>query len=68
MPNVVRGLHADERAVEAQDVPVVPVSTASSNKGAAGNLEIVAVAPPVLKQQIDQGVQNLDCKVIKVGK
>lgn len=63
-----RGLNADERAVAAQEVPVVSVSTASSRNDAAERPEIVAVMPPVLKQEIDHAAQNLDCKVIKIGK
>ncbi len=59
--NINSGLKADEKAVEALDVPVTAVSTGSAIRNEEGNVEAIEAA------QIDDATESVDCKVVKIG-
>jgi hydroxymethylpyrimidine/phosphomethylpyrimidine kinase len=60
-------LKADERAIAAQEVPVTTVSTGSVVRNGESHVEIIAAAPSVLLNEIDNAIRKIDCKVVKIG-
>ncbi|KAL6895109.1 Ribokinase-like protein [Trichoderma evansii] len=61
------GLKADERAIVAQDVSMIAVSTGSVVRDGETHIEDITATYLVPEDEIDHAIQKINCKAIKIG-
>lgn len=66
--NNTSGLKADEKAIVAQDVPIIAVSTGSAIRDGETDAEDITAPYLVPEDEIDHAIQKINCKAIKIGK
>lgn len=64
---IYSSLKADERAIAALNIPTATVSTSSASNGECHEEQLVGTVPIAFEAQINNAIQSLDCKVVKIG-
>lgn len=65
--NNTSGLKADERAIAAQDIPMIAVSTGSATRNGETHVENLPAACLIPEDEIDHAIRERDCRAIKIG-
>lgn len=65
--NDISGLKADEKAILAQEIPVIAVSTGSTTENGKSDIEIIEPEASILKNETENAIHKMDFNVVKIG-